>query len=78
MCNYLSAGSSVLGANSYIMIALNPEAEKPSAPHHLIVGLLIVRISFHVVQVISEIAAAKPQDKVEDIGDHKHGDASTL
>ena len=59
--------SSIFCFNYSIMIALNPEDKESFALDHLIVGLLILRIRFHVVDVNSEVAATDRQHKVNQI-----------
>lgn len=67
MGDHFSSRCSLFCPNSHVVIALDPETEKSSSLYHLIVRLLIFSISFHVVQVASQVAAAQSQDEVKHI-----------
>lgn len=68
MRDHFSSTRSFLCAYSHIMITLNPKLEVTSSLHHFIVGVFILRISLHVMEVLPQIAAANSQNHVENVG----------
>lgn len=58
--DYFSSGGALLGADSHVVVALDPESEEPSPFHHLVVGGLVFRVSLGVADVLPDITAAQP------------------
>jgi hypothetical protein len=55
------------------MVALDPKFKKSSALNHLVVGLLIVGIALHVLQIPSDLAAANGEYNISKIRHNKEG-----
>lgn len=76
MSHYFAPAGSSSSADSNIVVALNPEAEEPLAPHHVVIGFLIVGKGLCVVNVVANIATATAHDSIDHIRANNHPDHS--
>ena len=82
MCyNFSPPSCSPSTATSYVVIALYPEGEITSSFYHFVIGLLIVIILFHVLDVILDFTTAAGNNQVNNISkkydENSHCDKKT-